>query len=59
MLEIGFLIATIICAIGWIKYYIGALTLIYYMTSKDYILPSKNEMKACSTYVVKRLLFKG
>jgi len=50
--------AMVVCAIGWIKNYVGALSLSYYLVSKGYPPPSDAEAKSCSEYVVKRLLTK-
>ena len=52
------LLAMVIAAIGWIKWlmqYISALTLVWYLTEKDFPLPSDEDMKQGSRYVVSHL----
>lgn len=48
-------IALSICAIKWASHYLGNLSLLHYMTTKGYLLPTDKEMKACSEHVAKRL----
>ncbi len=51
-----FIVTTVICVLGWISRYISCMSLIYYIKKKGYALPSDEEIKACTKYVVKHLL---
>jgi hypothetical protein len=55
-LTLLFVLTTIICAVGWLTYWVGSAALAKYMMDKGYTPPSENEMKECSTYVWKKLL---
>ena len=48
-------ITTIISALGWFNYWIGSAALAKYILDKGYTPPSDEEMKACCTYVLKKL----
>ncbi len=50
------LLTTIICAIGWLKNHITALTLAYFMKKKGYTQPDDEEIRECTRWVVERLL---
>ena len=54
-MEIALIGLTIICAVGWLKRYIGTCALIYYMKTKGYKLPNDNDMKECTRFVVNHL----
>ncbi len=56
MLSFVWTVAIIVCVIGWVKNHVGLLVICYYMQTKGYTPPSEEEMKACSTAVIKRLL---
>lgn len=51
-------VAIIVCLIGWFNRYVNTCALIYYMTEKKYTLPTENELKECTLYVVKHLIKK-
>lgn len=55
MLQIILCILLLVCIIGWLKYYISTLSLVYYLEIKQYESPSPEEMKTCTEYVVKKL----
>ena len=48
-------ITTIISALGWLNYWVGSAALAKYILDKGYTPPSDDEMKACCTYVWKKL----
>lgn len=56
MLTMFFAGTTIISSIGWLCYWVGSAALAKYMTDKGYTPPSDDEMRACSAYVLKKLL---
>lgn len=56
MITAFFVLTTIISSIGWLCYWVGSAALAKYMMDKGYTPPSDEEMKACSTYVLKRIL---
>ena len=55
MLTWFFLVSTVVCAIGYLKYYVATLSLVKYMQDKNYTPPSDAETAACAEYVVKKL----
>ena len=55
-MAIVFLVTTVICAIGWLCYWVASAALAKYMLDKGYTPPSDKEMKACSMYVWNQLL---
>ena len=59
MLYLVLLAALAACAIEWASLYVGNLVLLHYMTTKNYTLPSDQELKACSAYVVRKLIRRG
>ena len=56
MLTLFFVITTFICAVGWLAYWVGSAALAKYILDKGLMPPSDEEMKACCTYVWKKLL---
>lgn len=56
MITIFFIGTTIVASVGWLCYWVGSAALAKYMIDKGYMPPSDDEMKACSTYVLKKLL---
>ena len=50
-----FATTTVICAIGWIVWYVSTLAMTYYIKKKGYIQPSEEEMKECILFVVRHL----
>lgn len=50
-----FLIATVICAVGWIKNRISVLTISTFLEKKN-IHPTDDELNECSKFVVEHLL---
>lgn len=50
-----FLIATVVCGIGWLSRYISCSAMIYYMIKKGYKLPDDKEMEECTQSVIRRL----
>lgn len=42
--------------VGWLKWKISTRALVYYITKKGYTPPSDSEMKACTAYVVRKML---
>lgn len=55
MWTIFFAITTVICAIGWMVWYVSSLSMTYYIEKKGYTQPSEEEMKECTLYVVRHL----
>lgn len=53
VLIIIFAVAAIICAIGWLCYWVSTAALIMYMIRKNYTLPTDPELKACMAEVVR------
>ena len=47
---------TVICAIGWLKYYIATLALTHYMITNNCEPPTDYVLKTCSEYVVDNLV---
>ena len=56
MLVVIFGVIALICAAGWFVQYLGAATLIWFLQEKGYPLPSDEEMKRGSRWVVAHLL---
>lgn len=56
MWTIIFMIATIVCALGWLKNRISTLTIIYYITKNGYKMPTDSDLAECSQWVVKKML---
>lgn len=56
MLAVLLFIATVICAINWLRYWVSALALTKYMLDKGCLPPSDEEIRACCEYVWKKLL---
>lgn len=56
MLAWIFLISTMVCAIGYLKYCVTTRALVKYMQNKNYTPPSDAETAACVTWVVKKML---
>lgn len=54
--KIVFIVATTILAVGWLKWKISTLAMIYYIEKKGYTQPSKKEMAECTRYVAEHLL---
>lgn len=55
----GYFILSILLAcfvVGWIKWKISTLSLVYYIEKKGHTPPSDSEMKACAAYVVRKML---
>lgn len=55
MITVFFILTTIISSIGWLCYWVGSAALVKYMMDKGYTPPSDEEMRACSTYVWKKI----
>lgn len=55
MWTVVFIITTIICAVGWLGRYISCTAMIYYIEKKQYDLPSDEEIKDCTAFVVKHM----
>lgn len=51
-----FIVAIMVFAIGWLKWKVSTLALIYYMEKKQYKKPDDVELKECITFVVKNML---
>lgn len=41
---------------GWLKNWLGLLTLAYYMESKGYNPPTEDEIELCSELVIRKIL---
>lgn len=55
----GYFILSILLAcfvVGWIKWKISTRSLVYYIAKKGYTPPSDSEAKACTAYVVRKML---
>lgn len=50
-----FAITTVICATGWLTKHISCISMIYYMTTKGYKLPSDKEIEECTHEAAKHL----
>lgn len=47
-------IAATVCAIGWLTADISVKALIRYMETKEYTLPTAEDVAACTRWVVRR-----
>lgn len=56
MLTLFFFITTVVCAIGWLLYWVGSAALAKYILDKGYELPSDDELKVCTVYAWKKLM---
>ena len=56
MMTLFFLVVSVVSLIGWLMQYISTLTLVWYLTEKDFPLPSDADLKKGSRYVVSHLL---
>jgi len=56
MLAVAFLATTVICAVGWLTWYISTAAVLYYIEKKGYIPPNDLEIKECIQWVVKQML---
>lgn len=50
------MLTTVICAVGWLKNHITALTLAYYIEKKGYTQPNDEEIKECTQWVAEHLV---
>lgn len=50
-----FLLSTIVCALGYLKYCVATRALVKYMQDKNYTLPSDAETATYTKWVVMRL----
>ena len=49
--------ALLICfVVGWLKWKVSTRALVYYIIKKDGTPPSDSEMRACSAYVIRKML---
>ncbi|MGC4018358.1 MAG: hypothetical protein QM793_03445 [Muricomes sp.] len=55
MWTILFVVTTIICGIGWLIRYISCTAMIYYVRKNGYKLPTDEELKECTQFVIKHL----
>ena len=53
-----FAVTTIICAVGWASTRISLVTVLWYMSEKEYPFPSGEDMKKGTEYAVKHFLKK-
>lgn len=53
---IVFFFTTIVSSVGWLCYWVASAALTKYIKDKGYAPPSDEEMKACCSYVLKKLL---
>lgn len=49
-------IMTVIFAVGWLKWKVSTLALIYYLEKNQYKHPDDKELKECTGFVVKNIL---
>lgn len=49
------LIVAFICAVNWLKWKVSTMAMVYYIQKNGYKLPSEQEMKECTQFVVKNL----
>lgn len=56
MIIIFLLVTTVVSLIGWLSHWVGTAALAKYMMDKGYTPPSDGEMKACCSYVWRKLL---
>lgn len=56
MLSVIFAIIAIVCAIGWLCYWVSFAALYMYILAKEYTPPTEEELKVCISEVVKRTL---
>lgn len=45
-----------VLAIGWLKWKVATMALIYYMEKSQYKQPDKSDMEECTGFVVKNML---
>lgn len=57
MWTLFFVVATIICSIGWLVCYISAKAIVYYLQQKGYPKPDKKEINECTRHVAE-MMFK-
>ena len=53
-----FAVTTIICAVGWASTRISLITVLWYMSEKEYPFPSGEDMKKGTEYAIKHFLKK-
>ncbi|WP_418705308.1 hypothetical protein [Anaerotignum faecicola] len=53
-----FIVTTIICAVGWVSTRISLITVLWYMSEKEYPFPSGEDMKKGTEYAVKHFFRK-
>ncbi len=56
MLTVFFVITTLICAINWLLRYINTAVLFWYLQEKHIPLPTDEEMRRGSDFVVRHLM---
>lgn len=49
------IVSCIVCARGWLKWYISTLSITCYLVQKGYTPPNKEEMEECTRYTVEHL----
>lgn len=55
MLTWIFLISTIVCAAGCLKYCVATRALVKYIIDKNYTPPSDEEIVMCSKWVIRKM----
>lgn len=55
MAVLFFIGTTIICAAGWLSRYISSTALVYYIEKSGYKTPTDDDIRECTTFVVKHL----
>lgn len=48
-------VVAVVCAIGWLCYWISTAALLAWIQEKGYTLPNDKELKECTKFVVSRL----
>ena len=54
-MSIVLLIVAFICAVNWLKWKVITMAMVYYIQKNGYKLPSEQETKECTQFVVKNL----
>ena len=49
-------VVSVIFGIGWIKYKLAALTFSYYIQKKQHTIPTDDELKECTEFVVRNMI---
>lgn len=58
VLLVTLIATTAVCVVGFLKYYISTLALVYYIKKKWHTEPDAEDIRECAIWAVKKMLKK-